>query len=163
MWSTVHGTRWLTCAALVLAAGCFRGTGRHQATPQADSTSLGYGSQVTTHVASSVQTFVPDSGAHSGTIADLLEGRVAGLQVIRMANGYMSLRIRGTTSINGNNEPLLVIGGVIIPSDGVGSALEAVAANEVEEISVLKDAGSTAIYGSRGANGVILIRTKRAH
>ncbi len=160
MWSTVRQTRWLACAALILAGGCARGAAR-QPTPQADSTSVGYGSQATTAVASSVQTIVPDSSAHAGTMADLLEGRVVGLQVIRMANGSVSLRIRGTTSINGSNEPLVVIDGVMVPPDGVGGALLAIAPSDVDRIDVLKDASATAIYGSRGANGVILVRTKR--
>jgi TonB-dependent SusC/RagA subfamily outer membrane receptor len=71
----------------------------------------------------------------------------------------MSVRIRGSnTSILGGEEPLFVLDGMVYESaDGLNS----LDPNAIESISVLKDAGATAIYGSRGANGVIVIRTKR--
>lgn len=70
-------------------------------------------------------------------------------------NSSIKIRIRGANSINGNNDPLVVVDGFI------GGSLSNLNPNEIEDIEVLKDASSTAIYGSRGANGVILVTTKR--
>ena len=93
-------------------------------------------------------------------VVQMLE-RVPGLTVIHLSNGDISLRIRGTRSLQGDNEPLLVIDGV--PAQGaIGASLAGLAPHDIARIDVLKDAGSTAIYGIRGANGVILITTKRA-
>jgi TonB-dependent SusC/RagA subfamily outer membrane receptor len=85
---------------------------------------------------------------------------VPGLTVIRLPNGDISLRIRGDRSFQGDNEPLLVIDGRPVRGD-IGAALAGLAPRDIERIDVLKDAGSTAIYGSQGANGVIIITTKR--
>lgn len=101
-----------------------------------------------------------------------LQGKVTGL-VVSMSSGQpgapSSVRIRGTNSINGNNEPLYVIDGVfIVPETNVGAVtgpslnpLSSINPADIESIDVLKDASSTAIYGTRGANGVILVTTKR--
>jgi len=72
--------------------------------------------------------------------------------------GGMTVRIRGATSFLGSEEPLFVIDGMVVQSaDG---ALDGINPNTIESITVLKNADETAIYGSRGANGVILIKTK---
>jgi len=97
----------------------------------------------------------------AGRIEEVLQGRVAGLQVIRLPGGGYSLRIRGTTSLVGDNEPLLVLDDQIIPPSAISSALASISPREVSRVEVLKDAASTAFYGSRGANGVIIITTKR--
>lgn len=91
-------------------------------------------------------------------IDQALQGRVSGLQVttINGAPGSgTTIRIRGGNSINGDNEPLYVIDGII-----GGGDLNSINPSDIESIEVLKDASSTAIYGSRGANGVVLITTK---
>ncbi len=104
-----------------------------------------------------------------------LQGRAAGVQVTQLSGkpgAETSIRIRGTTSINAGNEPLYVIDGMLINSDAgdmsVGvtlgpriGALSAINPNDIESIEILKDASATAIYGSRGANGVVIITTKR--
>lgn len=103
-----------------------------------------------------------------------LQGRAAGVQVIQSTGapgGETNIRIRGTSSVNASSEPLYVIDGMLINSDGgemsIGGrgprigALSTINPNDIESIEVLKDASATAIYGSRGANGVILITTKR--
>lgn len=90
---------------------------------------------------------------------ELFAGRFPGVQVFQVPGG-IAVRIRGTTSVTGSNEPLYVIDEMII-EPGPGGALVGINPADIERIEVLKDAGSTAIYGSRGANGVILIRTKR--
>ena len=97
----------------------------------------------------------------------LLVGKVAGLQVTSgggAAGGGSKLRIRSGASLNANNDPLIVIDG--IPVDGnqvAGSAnfLNTINPNDIESISVLKDASATALYGSRASNGVIIITTKK--
>lgn len=104
-------------------------------------------------------TRVAETGA--GRIEQVLQGRVAGLQVIRLPGGGYSLRIRGTTSLMGDNEPLLVLDDQIIPASAISSALASISPRDVSRVEVLKDAASTAFYGSRGANGVIIITTRR--
>jgi len=92
-------------------------------------------------------------------IDQAIQGRVSGVQVTSL-NGApgaaTTIRIRGGNSINAGNEPLYVIDGVI----GAGD-LNTINPADIESIEILKDASSTAIYGSRGANGVILVTTKR--
>ena len=100
-------------------------------------------------------------------IAQGLQARVAGLQISQNSGapgGNISVRVRGTNSINGNSEPLYVIDGIQI-SNGGGitdvSPLSTINPNDIESVEVLKDASASAIYGARAANGVILITTKR--
>jgi len=89
----------------------------------------------------------------------MLQGRISGLQFTQsdgQPGSPTSVRIRGTNSINSGNEPLYVVDGFA----GVGN-LSSINPNDIQAIEVLKDASATAIYGSRGANGVILITTKK--
>jgi TonB-dependent starch-binding outer membrane protein SusC len=110
-----------------------------------------------------------------------LQGRVPGVQITQASNapgGGISVRIRGGNSITGGNEPLYVIDGVQINAnnedlnpggnnnftlnkDPAGNALASLNPQDIESIEVLKDASATAIYGSRGSNGVVLITTKQ--
>jgi TonB-linked SusC/RagA family outer membrane protein len=109
----------------------------------------------------------------------MLQGRTSGVQVLNNTGSPgapVSVRIRGTNSLRGNNEPLYVIDGVIIDSAGqdvldatqdgnelqqTQNGLTGLNMRDVESMEILKDASATAIYGSRGANGVVLITTKR--
>jgi len=94
------------------------------------------------------------------SVAQQLQGRLAGVQINENSGepgGAMTFRIRGAASINAGNSPLIVIDG--FPTT---SGLEALSPNEIESISVLKDASASSLYGSRAANGVILITTKQA-
>ena len=142
---------------------------------------IGYGTVLKKDVTGSLVTVkVKDNVANqSGTIDQLLQGRAAGVQVTQNAGAPgsgISVKIRGTNSLRGNNEPLYVIDGVIISSagedviaaGGVGNSgqeaqngLNGINPRDIESIQVLKDASATAIYGSRGANGVVLITTKQ--
>ena len=91
------------------------------------------------------------------TVAEALQGQLPGVNVISQdgrPGGTMSIRVRGGGSITQSNEPLYVVDGVQV------SGIDDIAADNIESIDVLKDAASTAIYGARGANGVILITTK---
>jgi TonB-dependent SusC/RagA subfamily outer membrane receptor len=88
---------------------------------------------------------------------ELLVGRFPGVRVTRLTNGTLSVQIRGATTIHGNNEPLYVIDGLPIAAGAGG--LVGINPNDIQRIQVLKDVGSTAFYGVRGANGVVLITT----
>jgi TonB-dependent starch-binding outer membrane protein SusC len=92
-------------------------------------------------------------------IEQVLMGRFPGVTVERTANGGIAVRIRGTTSIRGSNEPLYVIDGVEI-QPGPNGSLSGINPHDIASIQVLKDAVETSLYGVRGANGVILIKTK---
>jgi len=94
-----------------------------------------------------------------------LQGRAAGV-FVEANNGKVGegvkVRIRGTTSITGNNAPLYVVDGVPINSDPIsGNSLADLNSNDIETFDILKDASAAAIYGSRAANGVVLITTKK--
>ncbi len=97
----------------------------------------------------------------------LLQGKVAGLQITTgggSAGGGSRIRIRGGASLNASNDPLVVIDGVPVESNNLpGSAnlLNTINPNDIESISVLKDASATALYGSRASNGVLIITTKK--
>ncbi len=116
----------------------------------------------TTPGTGAVTTVVPtESDARVTRVEEMLRG-VPGLEVTRLANGGYQIRIRGQRSIRGNptdDDPLIVIDGV--PSSAGPAALADLAPRDVARIDVLKDAGATSQYGSRGANGVIVITTKR--
>lgn len=94
------------------------------------------------------------------SIDNLLQGKSTGVEVTAIngkpgQNGYM--RVRGLTSVNGNNDPLFIVDGVPVPS----SVYAAINPNDIEELTVLKDAGATSIYGARASAGVVLVTTKR--
>ena len=94
------------------------------------------------------------------SIDQALQGRVAGVDIMSTSgdpSATTSIRIRGTRSITASNEPLLVVDGVIDAVSDLGD----INASDIESISILKDASSTAIYGSRGSNGVIIVTTKK--
>ncbi|HJU68264.1 MAG TPA: TonB-dependent receptor plug domain-containing protein [Gemmatimonadaceae bacterium] len=92
-------------------------------------------------------------------IEEILKGRVAGVTVTQ-GEGGLVVRIRGVSSFYGNNEPLYVLDDVPI-TPGPGGVLRGISPHDIESINVLKDPSETALYGVRGTNGVILIRTKR--
>ncbi|WP_317169205.1 SusC/RagA family TonB-linked outer membrane protein [Mucilaginibacter humi] len=104
-----------------------------------------------------------------------LQGKVAGVQITQASNapgGGITIRVRGTGSISGSNDPLYVVDGYPLanPAAPTGAAnggapyanpLSTINPNDIESIEVLKDASATAIYGSRGANGVVIVTTRR--
>ncbi len=92
-------------------------------------------------------------------VEQVLMGRFPGVLVMRVPGG-IAVRIRGTTSLEGNNVPLYVLDGIII-DPGPNGSLSGINPEDIESIEVLKDAVSTSMYGMRGANGVIVIKTKR--
>lgn len=94
-------------------------------------------------------------------IEELIEGRAPGVRVIHHRDGSFRLQIRGVSSPSGRNDPLVVIDGTPTREIRAGSALTSLNPADVLRIEVLKDAASTAFYGMRGANGVIVITTRQ--
>ena len=140
---------------------------------------IGYGSTSVKDATGSVAS-VTSEDFQKGVISSpeqLIQGKTAGVQIASGSGepgSGIAIRIRGTSSVRSNNNPLFVVDGVPLPSGdtsaegsdiGVGSSaarnpLSFLNPNDIENISILKDASSTAIYGSRGANGVVIITTK---
>jgi len=121
---------------------------------------VGYGGIDKDQVAGAVTTVSADDeeAPPFRTLVEMLS-RVPGVRVIERAGGGMSVRIRGSSSFLADEEPLFVVDGMVLQSSTQG--LSGLNPSTIQSITVLKDAGQTAVYGSRGANGVILIRTKR--
>ena len=121
---------------------------------------VGYGTQTKREISGSV-TNVSEKNFNRGvtrTGVDLLKGKVAGLTITNGSGDVTSdqtIRLRGTSSLNASSQPFIVVDGV------PGMSLNSVAPQDIESISVLKDASAAAIYGSRSASGVILITTKK--
>jgi TonB-linked SusC/RagA family outer membrane protein len=137
---------------------------------------IGYGTVKKSDLTGSVVSIKSDElkAVPVTTFDQALQGRAAGVQVVQSTGapgGETNIRIRGTSSVNASSEPLYVIDGMLINSDGgemsVGGrgprigALSTINPGDIESIEILKDASATAIYGSRGANGVVLITTKK--
>lgn len=93
-------------------------------------------------------------------IEEILASRVSGVRVTRTPDGGIAVQIRGATSIMGDNTPLYIVDGVPI-TPGPGGSLTGINPYDIASIEVLKDAANTTMYGSRGANGVIVIKTKK--
>ena len=141
---------------------------------------VGYGTQSRTQLTGAVSTIKADVFANTtaATLDGALGGQVSGLHVTNASGqpgASSSIRIRGGNSINASNEPLYVVDGFIYFKDaannstGLGAIesslnpLSTINPNDIQSVEVLKDVSATAIYGSRGANGVIIITTKKGH
>jgi TonB-dependent SusC/RagA subfamily outer membrane receptor len=98
---------------------------------------------------------------HSTTLAQLLQGRLSGVTVYPAPDGGIIVRMGAPTSFYGNQSPLFVVDGN--PIEGSRSTLSWLSPHDVESVQALKDPSQTAIYGVRGANGVIVIKTKGSH
>lgn len=137
---------------------------------------IGYGSQRKRDITGSIST-VPTGNLHqlSPSVDNLLRGAAPGIQVTQSSGqpgASATVRIRGGNSITGGNEPLYVIDGFPVYNDNSavttsiasGPAVNALASinpSDIESVEILKDASATAIYGSRGANGVVIITTRK--
>ena len=130
---------------------------------------VGYGQMKRTDLTGSVVSVSSEAIERSvpTSLDQVLQGRAAGVQVQQNSGtpgASSSIRIRGINSLNGSNEPIFVIDGVVISGStdsGTDNVLSSINPADIVSIDVLKDASATAIYGSRGANGVIIITTKR--
>ena len=130
---------------------------------------VAYGTRRRADLTGSV-TSVSAKDFQKGAIASseqLLQGKVAGLQITSgggSAGGGSRIRIRGASSLNASNDPLVVIDGVPVEGNSInggGNLLNSINPNDIESMSVLKDASATALYGSRATNGVLIITTKK--
>lgn len=130
---------------------------------------IGYGAVKKSDLTGSVTAIKPDS-KNKGVVVnaqDMLTGKVAGVNITSndgTPGGGAKIRVRGGSSLNASNDPLIVIDGLAMDNDGVkglSNLLSVVNPQDIESFSVLKDASATAIYGSRGSNGVIIITTKK--
>jgi len=157
----------IVCALglLLVAPGCAStqdtAADAERQTTSDDKVEVGYGSQEKTATTGAISTVSGEKARRqrdSNRLADLLRGNVAGVYVAEAPGGGIQVRIRGTSSIYGSNEPLYVVDGMPVEPDP-GGTLAAVNPYDVESITVLKDAASASIYGARGANGVIIIKT----
>ena len=130
---------------------------------------IGYGAVKKSDLTGSVTAMKPDT-KNKGLVVnaqDMMQGKIAGVNVTSdggSPGGGSTIRIRGGSSLNASNNPLIVIDGVPMDNNGVkglSNPLSMVNPQDIESFNVLKDASATAIYGSRGSNGVIIITTKK--
>ncbi len=130
---------------------------------------IGYGTQLKEDISGAVSSVtVKDlETTPQVSIDQMLQGRASGVSVTTNSGqpgAAVSVRIRGVNSISGSSEPLYIIDGVPVSgvsSEGGSSPLNSINQNDIESVDILKDASATAIYGSRGSNGVVIITTKR--
>ena len=158
----------LTVALVAIVAACSsagaRGAPSSPAPAETDSVAVGYGRVARRDVTGAIASVSGEalSSQRVARVEELLRGRVAGVEVVPMPNGDFSLRIRNASSNGANSAPLIVLDGMPLPrGGGLGSALAGIAPSDISRIEILKDAGSAAAYGWEGANGVVLITTKR--
>lgn len=131
---------------------------------------IGYGTQKKNDLTGSIST-ISEKDFNQGVITspeELINGKMPGVQIVNSGGSTTSgstIRIRGGASLNASNDPLIVIDGVPMEVGGYiqgqGNFLSMINPNDIESMTVLKDASSTAIYGSRASNGVVLITTKK--
>lgn len=128
---------------------------------------VGYGTQVKSSITGSVASVNSDDieAFPSSSVEQSLAGKLSGVQLSQSSGqpgAGISIRVRGISSISGGNEPLYVVDGIpFFNSDVRGlNGISSINPNDIQSIQVLKDASATAIYGSRGANGVVMVTTK---
>ena len=132
---------------------------------------IGYGRAKKNDLTGSVTAIKPDEMNKGLQVSaqDMITGKIAGVNVQNSGGepgGGASIRIRGGSSLNASNDPLIVIDGLAMDNygmQGMSNPLNLVNPNDIESFTVLKDASATAIYGSRASNGVIIITTKKGH
>lgn len=130
---------------------------------------IGYGKTKKSDLTGSVTAIKPDqlSKGITNNATDMMVGKIAGVDVVTAGGtpgAGAQIRVRGGSSLNASNDPLLVIDGLTIDNNtatGMTNVLAMINPNDIESFTVLKDASATAIYGSRASNGVIIITTKK--
>ena len=149
--------------ALIIVAACGLGSGRPDPELDPHEAQVGYGTRPERDITGAVTSLSEQelSAGRPLRIEELLQGRVAGLQFIRQSNGGTTIRIRGSSSIANDREPLLVVDGVPLRSPNLMLALAGLIPEDILRVDVLKDVASTSIYGMSGAGGVIIITTRR--
>lgn len=126
-----------------------------------DAVVIGYGTQKKTDLTGAVAVVSADeiNSPALSSVDQALQGRIAGVDIVSGGGepgAESSIRVRGTRSISAGNDPLIVVDGIVGAVDNFSD----INPDDIQSISILKDASSTAIYGARGANGVILVTTK---
>jgi len=139
--------RLTACITFLALAGCAHHNRTSAATP----------------ASSSANTITADDIDHAPglSLEELLVTRVPGLSLTRARDGHLVIHIRGTSTLLGDEEPLFVVNGLALETP-IGGNLWSINPHDIESITVLRDAASTAMYGVRGANGVIVIKTKQS-
>jgi TonB-dependent SusC/RagA subfamily outer membrane receptor len=148
-------------AVVVVLAAVASGCGASRARPHA--TDPGEASAVAPHTGTASDNHVDrdQSNQSYARIEEMIESRAPGVRVLHYQDGTIRLQIRGVSSPTGRTDPLIVIDGTPTTELRPGSALAALNPSDVVSIDVIKDAASTAFYGMRGANGVIVITTRQ--
>lgn len=133
---------------------------------------IGYGTQRKSDLTGSV-TNVSSEDFNTGLVSSpeqLINGKISGVQIMSNSGSPTAgstIRVRGGASLNASNDPLIVLDGVPLEQGGIsgnsGNFLSLINPNDIESMTILKDASSTAIYGSRASNGVIIITTKKGN
>lgn len=150
--------------AVLLALPACGGPGLPPAGPKPGEVDVGYGSQPGEKVTGAVSSV---SGSEVGDtrgagVEELLRGRVAGLEIVPQPEGGYRFRIRGVGPAGPDTpEPLFVVDGTPVPAANLATALAGLTRDDIRQVDVLKDIASTAIYGTRGAGGVVIINTRR--
>jgi TonB-dependent SusC/RagA subfamily outer membrane receptor len=146
-------------AAALFLAGC---GAPPAARPEPETATESHGAQRRDRVTESVASLSGDDldGQRVARVEELIAGRVAGVRVMRLPDGGFTVRIRGAGGF-GDGEPLWVVDGMPIRILRPGSALDGIPPSHIARIDILKDAASSAVYGSQGANGVVLVTTRR--
>ncbi len=141
---------YLAVLALLTSCGVFFTSENRGSVPSEEVVDIGYGKELRGNLSSAVSSVKLDSDmTHYRDIYEMIQGKCAGVSV-----QGTKVTIRGENSINSSTEPLFIVNGA--PQ----TSIDWINPNDVKSIDVLKDAGSAAIYGSRGANGVIIINLK---
>lgn len=155
--------RLLFGAALFALVAC-GGSGLPPAGPKPGDVDDGFGTTRPADKSTGAVSTVTDRPQAPLRLEDLLRGKAAGVQVITGPDGKQRLRIRGgnpTLTGQAEQDPLIIVDGIPIAQDALATALSGLTSDEIEQVDVLKDAASTAVYGTRGAAGVIVINTTR--
>ena len=160
---TLRGSGLAAAALLSLSmlAGCAgRASTVVRPTTTGDSMSIGYGMASRRMNATAISSISSEEvdGIPSTRIEEMIRGRLPGVDVTRDASGEYAIHIRGTNTLMGETQPLIVVDGT--PASSITNVLIGIPPADVARIDVLKDAAAAAIYGSRAANGVIIITTK---
>ena len=153
---------FLVVAVLAASAACHRTPGSTALAPDTTAFNSGYGMEErSTSTATVASATASDFGKiRARQVEELMLGRFAGVQVLQTQTGGFTIRIRGVSTFVGNSEPLYVVDGVPVQV-APGRGIDWLNTGDIARIDVLKDAASTSAYGMRGANGVVLITTKR--
>jgi TonB-dependent SusC/RagA subfamily outer membrane receptor len=165
---TIKGGRtWavaLLSGALVMGTTACAGAGatNEPARLTPERVSFGYGTVDRRDVTGSIGSLTQEDlvEGRSMQLLDLLQSRIPGVRIVQRPDGDLSLRIRGASN-SMSGEPLIVVDGSPIFSNRIVGVLQGFNTQQIQRVDVLKDAGSTAMYGIHGGNGVIVITTKR--